>query len=249
MHGIALITGAGRGIGAAIARRLAAAGYELALNYARDRESAEALAAELRRPERRVLCLQADVADEGQVLSMFERIDAELGPLAALVNNAGIVVPGARLVDMDLARWQRLFNVNVIGALLCSREAARRMSTRLGGRGGAIVNISSRAAQLGSPGLYVDYAASKGALDSLTMGLGRELIEEGIRVNGVRPGIIDTEIHQTSGLDAEQLQVAAAQIPIGRLGRAEEVAEAVAWLLSDAASYIVGATLDVAGGR
>lgn len=249
MHRIALITGASRGIGAAIARQAASAGYGLALNYARDAAAAESLAAELRAGGSRVVTLQADVADEGQVLHMFERIDAELGPLTALVNNAGIVVPGARLVDMDLARWQRLFEVNVFGALLCSREAARRMSTARGGRGGAIVNISSRAAQLGSPGLYVDYAASKGALDSLTVGLGRELIEEGIRVNGVRPGIIETEIHQTSGFDDAKLQAAAAQIPIRRLGRAEEVAQAVLWLMSDAASYTVGATLDVAGGR
>lgn len=249
MHGIALITGASRGIGAAIARQAARAGYDLALNYARDTAAAENLAEELRASGRRVISMQADIADEGQVLRMFERIDAELGPLTALVNNAGIVVPGSRLLDMDPKRWQRLFEVNVFGALLCSREAAKRMSTARGGRGGAIVNISSRAAQLGSPGFYVDYAASKGALDTLTTGLGRELIEEGIRVNGVRSGIIETEIHQGSGLDEAQLLAAAAQIPIRRLGRAEEVAEAVLWLLSDAASYTVGATLDVAGGR
>lgn len=249
MLGIALITGAGRGIGAAIARQAAQAGYEIALNYARDSASAEALAAELRLLGRRVLCVQADVADEGQVLRMFERIDAELGPLTALVNNAGIVVPGARLQDMGVERWQRVFGVNVIGSLLCAREAARRMSIRHGGRGGAIVNISSRAAQLGSPGLYVDYAATKGAIDSLTVGLARELIDEGIRVNGVRPGIIETEIHQDSGIEGPELAAAAAQIPIRRLGRADEVAAAVLWLLSDAASYTVGATLDVAGGR
>jgi len=249
MHGIALITGASRGIGAAIARQAARAGYDIALNYARDAEAAETLATELRALGRQVLCVQADVADEGQVLRMFERIDAEPGRLTALVNNAGIVVPGARLQEMSVERWQHVFAVNVIGSLLCAREAARRMSTLHGGSGGAIVNISSRAAQLGSPGLYVDYAATKGAIDSLTVGLARELIEEGIRVNGVRPGIIETEIHQVSGIDPAQLQAAAGQIPIRRLGRVEEVAEAVLWLLSDAASYTVGATLDVAGGR
>ncbi|MDN3919352.1 SDR family oxidoreductase [Roseateles violae] len=249
MHHIALITGAGRGIGAAIAEDCARAGYDLALNYARDAGAAEALAGRLRRETgRRVIAMQADVADEAQVLAMFARIDAELGPLTALVNNAGIVAPAARLEDMDLARWHRLFDVNVMGTLLCSREAARRMSRRHGGAGGAIVNLSSRAAQLGSPGLYVDYAASKGAIDTLTVGLARELIEEGIRVNGVRPGIIDTEIHASGGM-GDMLPAAVRTIPIGRLGRADEVAAAVLWLLSDAASYTVGAMLDVAGGR
>lgn len=245
---ITLITGAGRGIGAATARLCAAQGHDLALGYARDAAAAEALAAELRALGRRVLCVQADVADEGQVLAMFARIDAELGRLSGLVNNAGIVAPAARLDEMDVARWQRLFGVNVIGSLLCAREAVKRMSTRHGGAGGAIVNVSSRAAQLGSPGVYVDYAASKGAVDSLTVGLARELIGEGIRVNGVRPGIIATEIHADSGT-VDGLAAAAAGIPIGRLGRADEIAEAIVWLLSDAASYTVGATLDVAGGR
>lgn len=245
---ITLITGAGRGIGAATARLCAARGHDLALGYARDAGAAEALAAELRALGRRVLCVQADVADEAQVLTMFARIDAELGRLSGLVNNAGIVAPAARLDEMDVARWQRLFGVNVIGSLLCAREAVKRMSTRHGGAGGAIVNVSSRAAQLGSPGVYIDYAASKGAVDSLTVGLARELIGEGIRVNGVRPGIIATEIHAESGT-VNGLAAAAAGIPIGRLGRVDEVAEAIVWLMSDAASYTVGATLDVAGGR
>ncbi|MCX2862304.1 SDR family oxidoreductase [Paucibacter sp. PLA-PC-4] len=245
---ITLITGAGRGIGAATARLCAAHGHDLALGYARDAGAAEALADELRELGRRVLCVQADVADEAQVLAMFARIDAELGRLSGLVNNAGIVAPAARLDEMDVARWQRLFGVNVIGSLLCAREAVKRMSRRHGGPGGAIVNVSSRAAQLGSPGIYVDYAASKGAVDTLTVGLARELIDEGIRVNGVRPGIIATEIHADSGT-VDGLAAAAAAIPIGRLGRADEVAEAIVWLLSDAASYTVGATLDVAGGR
>ncbi|MGN6829247.1 SDR family oxidoreductase [Paucibacter sp. M5-1] len=245
---ITLITGAGRGIGAATARLCAAQGHDLALGYARDAGAAEALADELRALGRRVISVQADVADEAQVLAMFARIDAELGRLSGLVNNAGIVAPAARLDEMGMARWQRLLGVNVIGSLLCAREAVKRMSTRHGGPGGAIVNLSSRAAQLGSPGVYVDYAASKGAVDSLTVGLARELIGEGIRVNGVRPGIIATEIHADSGT-VDGLAAAAAGIPIGRLGRADEIAEAIVWLLSDAASYTVGATLDVAGGR
>lgn len=248
MQAIALITGASRGIGAAIALRCAEAGFDVAINYARDAAAAEAVAAQVRALGRRALTLQADVADEPQVLAMFARIDAELGPLTALVNNAGIVAPRARLDEMSVARWQRLFDVNLIGSLLCAREAARRMSTRHGGAGGVIVNLSSRAAQLGSPGLYVDYAASKGAIDTLTLGLARELIGEGIRVNGVRPGIIDTEIHASSGM-AAQVGEAVAGVPIQRLGTAGEVAQAVLWLMSDASSYTVGAMLDVGGGR
>ncbi len=241
-----LITGASRGIGAATALRCAAAGWDVALNYLRDGDAAQQLAARAQALGRRALTLQADVADEAQVAAMFQRLDAAGGRLAGLVNNAGIVAPAARLEDMAPARWRRLFDVNVLGTLLCCQQAARRMSTRHGGAGGAIVNLSSRAAEYGSAGIYVDYAATKGAVDTLTRGLGRELIAEGIRVNGVRPGIIDTDIHAASGMDAG---AAAAGLPIQRLGRAEEVAEAVAWLLSDAASYTAGALLDVAGGR
>lgn len=218
----------------------------MAINYAQDSAAAEALAADLRALGRRALALQADVADEAQVASMFERLDAAGGRLAGLVNNAGIVAPAARLQDMTPARWRRLFDVNVVGTLLCCQLAACRMSTARGGRGGAIVNLSSRAAEYGSAGIYVDYAATKGAVDTLTRGLGRELIAEGIRVNGVRPGVIDTDIHANSGMDASG---AAAGIPIQRLGRPDEIAEAIVWLLSDAASYTVGAMLDVAGGR
>jgi NAD(P)-dependent dehydrogenase (short-subunit alcohol dehydrogenase family) len=241
-----LITGGSRGIGAATALRCAAAGRDVAINYAQDSGAAQALAGRLRQLGRRALALQADVADEAQVAAMFERLDAEGGRLAGLVNNAGIVAPAARLEAMTPARWRRLFDVNVIGTLLCCQQAARRMSTARGGAGGAIVNLSSRAAEFGSAGIYVDYAASKGAVDTLTKGLARELIAEGIRVNGVRPGIIETDIHAASGVDAT---AAASTIPIQRLGRADEVAEAIAWLLSDAASYTVGALLDVAGGR
>jgi NAD(P)-dependent dehydrogenase (short-subunit alcohol dehydrogenase family) len=241
-----LITGGSRGIGAATALRCAQAGWDVAINYAQDSAAAEALAARLHGLGRRVLTLQADVADEAQVAAMFERLDAAGGRLAGLVNNAGIVAPAMRLEAMTTARWRRLFDVNVVGTLLCCQQAARRMSTKHGGAGGAIVNLSSRAAEFGSAGIYVDYAATKGAVDTLTKGLARELIAEGIRVNGVRPGIIETDIHANSGMDASG---AAATIPIQRLGRPEEIAEAIAWLLSDAASYTVGALLDVAGGR
>ncbi|MFG6433529.1 SDR family oxidoreductase [Roseateles sp. LYH14W] len=241
-----LITGGSRGIGAATALRCAQAGWDVAINYAQDGAAAQALAARVRGLGRRALTVQADVADEPQVAAMFECLDAEGGRLAGLVNNAGIVAPAARLEAMSPERWRRLFDVNVIGTLLCCQQAAQRMSTARGGLGGAIVNLSSRAAEFGSAGIYVDYAATKGAIDTLTKGLARELITEGIRVNGVRPGIIETDIHANSGMDASG---AAATIPIQRLGRPEEIAEAIAWLLSDAASYTVGAMVDVAGGR
>ncbi|MCE4557387.1 SDR family oxidoreductase [Roseateles cellulosilyticus] len=241
-----LITGGSRGIGAATARRCAAVGWDVAINYAQDGPAAGALAAELRASGRRALTCRADVADAAQVAAMFTALDAAGGRLAGLVNNAGIVAPAARLDAMTPERWRRLFDVNVIGTLLCCQQAARRMSTARGGAGGAIVNISSRAAEFGSAGIYVDYAATKGAVDTLTRGLARELIAEGIRVNGVRPGVIDTDIHSASGMDAAG---AVAGIPIQRLGRPEEIAEAIVWLLGDAASYTVGAMLDVAGGR
>lgn len=241
-----LITGGSRGIGAATALRCAAAGWDVAINYAQDGVAAEALAGRVRALGRRALTLRADVADEAQVAALFERLDAEGGRLAGLVNNAGIVAPAGRLEGMTTARWRRMFDVNVIGTLLCCQHAARRMSTAHGGAGGAIVNVSSRAVEGGSGGIYVDYAATKGAIDVLTRGLGRELIGEGIRVNGVRPGVIETDIHADSGLDPH---TATSTIPIQRLGRPEEVAEAIAWLLGDAASYTVGAMLDVGGGR
>jgi NAD(P)-dependent dehydrogenase (short-subunit alcohol dehydrogenase family) len=190
----------------------------------------------------------ADVADEAAVLAMFARVDAELGPLAGLVNNAGIVDQQARLDAMDVARWQRRWAVNITGSLLCAREAVRRMSTRHGGAGGAIVNLGSVAARLGSPGLYVDYAASKGAIDSFTHGLALEVAAEGIRVNAVRPGIVDTDIHAASG-DRNRPQAASAIIPMQRPGRADEIATAIVWLLSAEASYTTGAILDVGGGR
>lgn len=245
---IALITGAGRGIGAATALLCAEQGYDLALNYAKDEASASRLAEQVRRMGRRAMTIQADVAQEADVLRMFQAVDRELGPLSALVNNAGIVAPVTRVDQLSAERINRMFAVNVLGSFLCAREAVLRMSTRHGGKGGVIVNVSSRAAELGSPGIFVDYAASKGAIDSFTIGLAREVAGEGIRVNAVRPGLIETEIHATSGM-ADRLTTGAPTVPMQRIGTAQEVAQAIAWLLSDASSYTTGSLLDVGGGR
>jgi NAD(P)-dependent dehydrogenase (short-subunit alcohol dehydrogenase family) len=242
-----LVTGGSRGIGAAVARQAAVAGWHVAVNYAHDAAAAEAVAAEVRAAGRRSFAVQADVADEVQVAAMFARIDAE-GGLAGLVNNAGVVDVAQRLDEMSLARWQRMFGINVIGSLLCARAAVQRLSTRHGGPGGPIVNLSSVAARLGAPGQYLDYAASKGAIDVFTLGLARELATEGVRVNAVRPGIIDTEIHASGGQPGRARELAH-QIPMQRPGTADEVAAAVVWLLSAAAGYTTGALLDVTGGR
>lgn len=245
---VVLITGASRGIGAACAVRAAEAGWDVGVHFHRDGNAAERVAQQVRDAGRRACTLQADIADEAAIASMFRRVDAELGPLAGLVNNAGIVDVAQRVDEISVARIRRIFDVNVVGSFVCAREAVRRMSTRHGGAGGAIVNLSSVAARVSSPGIYVDYAASKAAIDNLTLGLAREVAEEGIRVNGVRPGIIDTEIHATSGM-LLRAQEAVAAIPLRRMGRADEVAQAVVFLLSDASTYVTGATLDVSGGR
>jgi NAD(P)-dependent dehydrogenase (short-subunit alcohol dehydrogenase family) len=245
---VLLVTGASRGIGAACALRAADAGWDIGVNFHRDEAAAERVAAQVRARGRRACTLRADVASEGAVEAMFKELDAELGPLGGLVNNAGIVDVAARVDEMSAARVARLFNVNVVGAFVCAREAVRRMSTRHGGRGGVVVNLSSAAARLGSPGIYVDYAATKAAIDSFTLGLAREVAGEGIRVNGVRPGIVDTEIHAASGM-LDRARAAVDQIPLQRLGTADEIAQAVVFLLSDAAGYVTGATLDVTGGR
>ena len=245
---ITLITGGSRGIGAATARLCAQRGHALAINYARDEAAAQALLGELRAQGARAIALQADVSVEAEVLRLFAAVDRELGPLTGLVDNAGVVDVAQRVDAMSVERWTRMFGINVIGAMLCAREAVKRMSTRHGGAGGAIVNVSSAAARLGAPGQYVDYAAAKGAIDTFTIGLAKEVAGEGIRVNAVRPGIIETEIHASGGLP-NRAQDLAPQVPMQRAGSAQEVAESIVWLLSDNASYTTGALLDVAGGR
>lgn len=248
MQPVILITGASRGIGAATALGAAQAGYAVAVNYTRNSLAADEVVRRIRQSGGTAIAVQADVADEAQVVAMFNKVDAKLGRLSALVNNAGVVDHACRVADMTLPRLRRMFDTNVLGSLVCAREAVRRMSTRYGGEGGAIINLSSVAATLGSPGQYVDYAASKGAIDSFTVGLAREVADEGIRVNAVRPGIIDTDIHASGG-QPDRASRLAQHIPMQRPGRAEEVAAAILWLLSPAASYTTGTLLDVAGGR
>lgn len=248
MNRVMLITGASRGIGAATAKLAAARGYDLCLNYREQSTAADALVEEIRANGGRAIAVQADMADEAQVLQLFARLDQAFGRLDVLVNNAGMLERQMRLEQMELARWQRVFAVNVFGSFLCCREAVKRMSTRHGGRGGAIVNLSSVAASLGAPDEYIDYAAAKGAIDSMTRGLAKEVAAEGIRVNAVRPGVIDTEIHASGG-EPQRVARVSRSVPMGRGGHAEEVAEAILWLASDQASYTSGALLDISGGR
>ena len=248
MSPVLLVTGASRGIGAATALLAAQQGWAVAVNYTANSLAADEVVRRIRAGGGTAMAVQADVANEAQVLAMFARIDAKLGPLSGLVNNAGVVDVSARVDEMDMARWRRMFDVNVLGSMLCAREAVRRMSTRHGGSGGAIVNVSSAASRLGSPGQYVDYAAAKGAVDAFTIGLAKEVGAEGIRVNAVRPGLIETEIHASGGLP-NRVQDLKHLVPMQRGGTANEVAQAIVWLLSDAASYTTMSLLDVSGGR
>ena len=245
---VALVTGASRGIGAATAKLAAARGFAVGVNYLRDEAAARGVVAEIERAGGRALALRADVAREDDVVRLFAEVDAKLGPLTALVNNAGVCAVQSRVEAMDAKRLAFVFGVNVIGSFLCAREALKRMSTRHGGRGGAIVNLSSGASRLGSPNEFVDYAATKGAIDSFTLGLAREVANEGVRVNAVRAGLVVTDIHASTG-EPERPQRIAPTIPMQRAGTPEEIAESIVWLLSPAASYVTGALLDVTGGR
>jgi NAD(P)-dependent dehydrogenase (short-subunit alcohol dehydrogenase family) len=245
---VLLVTGGSRGIGAAVSRLAAAAGWRVAINYASNEAAANALVEAIEADGGEAFAIRGDVGSEADVLAKFAAVDDRWGRLDGLVNNAGVVDRKARLDEMDLDRLTRMMRINVIGTLICAREAVRRMSTRHGGRGGSIVNLSSVAAKLGAPGEYVDYATSKGAIDTFTLGLARELAEEGVRVNAVRPGIIDTEIHASGG-QPDRVAAMRQFVPMKREGTADEVARAVMWLLSDDASYSTGAVIDVSGGR
>ena len=248
MRKVLLVTGGSRGIGAATCILAAQKGWAVAVNYTANSKAADDVVAHIKSAGGEAMSVQADVANEEQVLAMFEKIRTSLGPLQGLVNNAGVVDVSARLDQMSMARWRRMFEINVLGSMLCAREAIQHMSTLHGGKGGSIVNLSSAASRLGSPGQYLDYAAAKGAIDSFTLGLSKEVAAEGIRVNAIRPGLIDTEIHASGGLpnrvkDLEHL------VPAKRGGTAMEVAQAIVWLLSDEASYTTMSILDVSGGR
>ena len=248
MDKVMVITGAGRGIGAATALLAAERGYAVCINYLRDESSASALCARLERAGAKAIAVAGDVASEPDVLRLFEETDRRLGRPSALVNNAGIVDRGSRAEDMSAARLARMFAINITGSFLCAREAVKRMSRKRGGRGGAIVNVSSIAARLGAAGEYVDYAASKAAIDTFTVGLAKEVGPDGIRVNAVRPGVIRTDIHLSSG-DPGRVERIGAAAPLGRPGEPEEIARTILWLLSDEASYLTGALVDVTGGR
>ena len=248
MDKVLLVTGGSRGIGAATCLLAARQGWAVAVNYTANSLAADEVVREIRAAGGRAMAVQADVAIEAQVLRMFEQVDAKFGRLTGLVNNAGVVDVTARVEDMSVARWKRMFDINVIGSLICAREAVRRMSTKHGGSGGSIVNLSSAAARLGAPGQYVDYAAAKGAIDTFTIGLAKEVAAEGIRVNAVRPGLIETEIHASGGLP-NRVKDLQHQVPMQRGGTADEVAQAIVWLLGEGASYTTMSLIDVSGGR
>ncbi len=248
MSNVVLITGGSRGIGAATALLAARQGYAVAVNYTANSLAADEVVRLIRADGGQAITVQGDVAREADVLAIFEKVDAKFGRLGALVNNAGVVDQTSRVDAMSMARLQRMFEVNVFGSFSCAREAVKRMSTRYGGAGGSIVNVSSAAARLGAPGQYVDYAAAKGAIDTFTLGLAKEVALEGIRVNAVRPGIIETDIHASGGLPNRAREMAP-HVPMQRAGTAHEVAEAIVWLLSSQSSYTTGTLLDVTGGR
>lgn len=248
LNKVVVITGASRGIGAATARLAAARGYAVCVNYLKNHDAANAIVDEIKSTGGQAIAVAADVALETDVVDLFKAVDAQLGRVAALVNNAGVLETQMRVEDMDAARLSRIFATNIIGCFLCAREAVRRMSSRHGGSGGAIVNVSSGASRLGSAGEYVDYAASKGAIDTFTIGLSREVAAEGIRVNAVRPGFIYTEIHASGG-EPGRVDRIKESIPMKRGGHPEEVANAIMWLLSEESSYATGTFIDLAGGK
>ena len=248
MNKIIIITGASRGIGAATAKRAAAQGYAVCVNYLKQQKAAEKIVAEILSDGGKAIAVSADISNESDVVRMFETVDVQLGTVSALVNNAGILQKQMRVDEMSAERLNRIFSVNITGFFLCARQAVKRMSTRYGGSGGAIVNVSSAASRLGSAGEYVDYAASKGAIDTLTTGLSQEVASEMIRVNAVRPGFIYTDIHANGG-EPDRVDRIKTAIPMQRGGQPEEVANAIMWLLSDAASYVTGTFIDAAGGR
>ena len=245
---VVLVTGGSRGIGAAVAKGAAKTGYRVAVNYVSDESAANAVVAIIEQAGGEAFAVQGDVGSEADILAMFEAVDARWGRLDALVNNAGVVDLGARLDEMSAARMERMMRINIIGSLLCAREAVKRMSTKHGGQGGTIVNLSSAAAKLGSPGMYIDYAASKGAIDTFTKGLALEVAAEGIRVNAVRPGIIDTDIHASGGAP-DRVEKLRSGIPMQREGSAEEVADAILYLMSEQSSYVTASIIEVTGGR
>nr|WP_197536941.1 SDR family oxidoreductase [Ilumatobacter coccineus] len=248
MNPVMLVTGGSRGIGAATCVMAAEAGYDVAVNFASNASAADDVVASCVAHGVRSIAVQADVSDEAAVIAMFERVTDELGPVGVLVNNAGILHQQMRFDEMTVDRWRDVLDVNVIGAFICAREAARRMSTRHGGAGGAIVNVSSAASYLGSPGEYVDYAASKAAVDTMTIGLGKELADEGVRVNAVRPGVVHTDIHASGG-EPNRVERVAPGVPMQRGGQPDEVAATILWLASDAASYVTATTINCSGGR